>query len=203
MARVAKSQQTKKEIAASFEECLKHKPLDKITIIDITEDSGVSRQMFYHYFSDRMELIRWVCCSYVKEPLYADEKFTWEQSMQRLLSSKEEYGANYRNIIHSRYGRVLSDVLKEELYALYYCVIRYRICRTLPNELTDMLKQYCVDSPRLILEYYDDAEVNNVKAVIGQLFDIMPKQLQILICERAVSVKDIFAERRLFNWAYE
>ncbi len=203
MARIPKSQQTKKEIAASFEKCLNQKPLDKITIIDITEGSGVSRQMFYHYFSDRMELVRWICCNYIKEPLYADEKFVWEQALERLLVSKEMFGENYRNIIHSRYGRLLSDVLEEELYALYYCVIRYRICRTLPNELSDMLKTFCSESTKMIIAFYDDVQAVNSKAVRSKMYDMMPMQLQILICERAVSVKDIFAERRLLNWAYE
>ncbi len=203
MARIPKSQQTKQEIAASFEQCLMQKPLDKITIIDITEGSGVSRQMFYHYFSDRMELVRWICCNYIKEPLYLQENFVWQHAIDRLLTSKETHASSYSNIIHSRYGRLLSDVLEEELYALYYCVIRYRICRTLPGELVQMLKTYCAESSKLVISYLDDVHSKNHMAVRNRLYELMPLQLQILICERSVSVKDIFAERRLLNWAYE
>ncbi len=203
MARIPKSQQTKQEIAESFEQCLLEKPLDKITIIDITEGSGVSRQMFYHYFSDRMELVRWVCCNYIKKPLYEKEQFVWREAVTRLLLSKDSNQSSYRNIIHSRYGRLLTDVLTEELYTLYYCVIRYRICRTLPEELVGMLKTYCTESAKSVISYFDEERAVNPAAVVQKMFEAMPMQLQILICERSLSVKDIFAERRLLNWAYE
>lgn len=203
MKREQKSMQTKQEITASFESCLDEKPLDKITIIDITERSGVSRQMFYHYFSDRMELVRWVCSRYVRDPLYEKDIFVWKDAMQRLLDSKQKYGKRYQNILHSRYAKILSSMLEDEMYTLYYCMIRYRICRTLPNELAEVLRQYCIDGTRQILGYLDDAEDADAASCIQKLFEIMPKQLRMLICERGVSVKDIFAERRLLNWAYE
>ena len=203
MKREQKSVQTRQEITASFEGCMDEKPLDKITIIDITERSGVSRQMFYHYFSDRVELVRWVCSRYVRGPLYEKDMFVWEEAMQRLLSSKQTLGQRYRNILHSRYAKILEDMLVDETYMLYYCMIRYRICRTLPNELTDILHQYCADSAHRILTYMEDADNMDAALCIRQLYDAMPKQLGMLICERGVSVKDIFAERRLLNWAYE
>ena len=202
MKREQKSIQTRQEITASFESCMDEKPLDKITIIDITERSGVSRQMFYHYFSDRIELVRWVCNHYVRDSLYEKDIFVWEEAMLRLLSSKQAFGQRYRNILHSRYAKILEDMLVEETYTLYYCMIRYRICRTLPNELADVLRQYCADSAHLILAYMDDADNMDAVRCIRQLLDAMPGQLRMLICERGVSVKDIFAERRLLNWAY-
>lgn len=46
------SQTTKKALAASLKKLLKRKSLDKITVIDITEDCGVNRQTFYYHFKD-------------------------------------------------------------------------------------------------------------------------------------------------------
>lgn len=50
----------------ALEESLKHlllkKPLDKITINDLTTDCGISRMTFYYHFKDIYDLVEW-CCS--------------------------------------------------------------------------------------------------------------------------------------------
>ena len=44
------SQITKRALASALKELLEHKPLNKITIADITEQCGVNRQTFYTTF---------------------------------------------------------------------------------------------------------------------------------------------------------
>lgn len=51
---------TSKEILAeSFREVAENKPIDKITIKDITENCGYSPATFYRQFSDKYDLIAW------------------------------------------------------------------------------------------------------------------------------------------------
>lgn len=46
-----------------FAECIKqlmnHQSLDKITVTDIVEISGKTRQTFYRYFRDKYDLVNW------------------------------------------------------------------------------------------------------------------------------------------------
>ena len=42
---------TKKAIAASVTRLLEKKPIDKITIREITDDCGMTRNTFYYHFS--------------------------------------------------------------------------------------------------------------------------------------------------------
>ena len=46
------SQTTKRALEASFKKLLLEKPLNKITINDITEDCGVNRMTFYYHFKE-------------------------------------------------------------------------------------------------------------------------------------------------------
>ena len=46
------SQTTKRALEASLKKLLLQKPLNKITINDITEDCGVNRMTFYYHFKD-------------------------------------------------------------------------------------------------------------------------------------------------------
>ncbi|EPZ58986.1 bacterial regulatory s, tetR family protein [[Clostridium] sordellii ATCC 9714] len=54
------SQMTKKSFAASLKKMLAQKTLEKIKVIDITEDCGVNRQTFYYHFKDIYDLLDWV-----------------------------------------------------------------------------------------------------------------------------------------------
>ena len=55
------SQITKRALEASLKKLLTKKPLDKITITDITEDCGINRMTFYYHFKDIYDLVEWVC----------------------------------------------------------------------------------------------------------------------------------------------
>ena len=53
------SQTTKRALEASLKKLLLQKPLNKITINDITEDCGVNRMTFYYHFKDIYDLVDW------------------------------------------------------------------------------------------------------------------------------------------------
>ena len=55
------SQITKKALEQSLKNLLLKKPLNKITINDITEDCGINRMTFYYHFRDIYDLVEWAC----------------------------------------------------------------------------------------------------------------------------------------------
>ena len=55
------SQITKYALENSSQNLLLQKPLDKITISDITDDCGISRMTFYYHFKDIYDLVEWSC----------------------------------------------------------------------------------------------------------------------------------------------
>ena len=52
---------TKHALAESLKKLLLKKPLNKITINDLTTDCGISRMAFYYHFKDIYDLVEWVC----------------------------------------------------------------------------------------------------------------------------------------------
>ena len=54
------SHTTKQDLEASLKKLLLEKPLDKITIQDLTNDCGISRMAFYYHFKDKYDLINWI-----------------------------------------------------------------------------------------------------------------------------------------------
>lgn len=77
---------TKRMLADSLKKLMATKPLNKISIHEITEDCGVNRQTFYYHFHDIFDLLEWM----FKEETLAlfqdrDESFTLGEGVLRLL----------------------------------------------------------------------------------------------------------------------
>lgn len=56
-------------LAESFKELACRQPIEKITIKEITDRSGVIRPTFYNHFQDKYELLEWIIKKQVLEPV--------------------------------------------------------------------------------------------------------------------------------------
>lgn len=50
---------TKQDIVLTLAQCLRERRLDEITVKDLTERCGISRQAFYYHFSDLYDVVKW------------------------------------------------------------------------------------------------------------------------------------------------
>ena len=73
---------TKYALENSLKKLLLQKPLNKITINDITEDCGINRMTFYYHFRDIYDLVEWVCLE--------DAYETWQQGFVRIFDAVRE-----------------------------------------------------------------------------------------------------------------
>ena len=56
-------------LADSLKELVVKRPVEKITIKEITDRAGVIRPTFYNHFQDKFELIEWIINSDLLEPI--------------------------------------------------------------------------------------------------------------------------------------
>lgn len=81
------TQITKYALAESLKRLLLVKPLDKITINDITEDCGVNRMTFYYHFKDIYDLIEWICDEDTKDAFDGNKNYeNWKQGYLKLFN---------------------------------------------------------------------------------------------------------------------
>lgn len=69
------SNTTKQDLEASLKKVMLQKPLDKITISDITSDCGISRMAFYYHFKDIYDLVEWSCLEDAKRALQGKKTY--------------------------------------------------------------------------------------------------------------------------------
>ena len=124
--------QHKKEVryllADSFRELVLEKPIEKITIKEITDRAGVIRVTFYNHFQDKYELLEWICREEIINPLrillwnnMKQEAFTF--MLSNIVKSREFYmravrleGQNsFESILKVCFTEVVTDYLNEHM----------------------------------------------------------------------------------------
>lgn len=111
---------TKLALESSLKKLLLHKPLDKITINDLTADCGISRMSFYYHFRDIYDLVEWVCVEDGRRALQ-DKKTceTWQEGLGQIFEAVLEN----RPFILNVYRAVSKDKIESYLYKLTYSLI--------------------------------------------------------------------------------
>ena len=85
------SNTTKRALEASLKKLLLQKPLDKITIQDLTTDCGISRMAFYYHFKDIYDLVEWACVEDGKRALQGKRTYnSWQEGLEQIFKEKEE-----------------------------------------------------------------------------------------------------------------
>lgn len=87
----AASDQTKHALAVALKELMAQKPIDKITIHDLTERCGIRRQNFYYHFEDVYALLRWLFQEEAVALLQQHEgTLLWQEGLLQLFHYIEE-----------------------------------------------------------------------------------------------------------------
>jgi probable dihydroxyacetone kinase regulator len=77
---------TKIALENALKEALANKPLEKITITELTDACGLSRMTFYYHFQDIYELAEWSLMKETESALAGRlTRDTWQQALQDLF----------------------------------------------------------------------------------------------------------------------
>ena len=75
---------TKLALEDSLKNLLLKKPVDKITITDLTNDCGITRMAFYYHFKDIYDLVEWSCYEDASRALQGKKTYeTWQEGLMQ------------------------------------------------------------------------------------------------------------------------
>lgn len=162
---------TKKALAASVMKLLESKPLDKITIKDITDECGVTRNTFYYHFQDIYDLCSWIFISRAEEIMNAhiDEE-QWEKGFLTGL----EYLYEHKRMIYHVRRSISKEALDRYLDGV---VVKYtlKFVRIKAREMN-----VCEAAQKTIAEFYKNAFIGKVLQWIDEGMDTPPEKLATL-----------------------
>lgn len=108
---------TKNALADSLKKLLIQKPLNKITVVDITEDCEVNRQTFYYHFQDIYDLIDWIFSNDADKAIDGKKTYdTWQDGFLQIF----EYVLKNKNFVSRTYYSLSRERLEHYLYSETY-----------------------------------------------------------------------------------
>jgi len=171
---------TKEIFADTIKTLIKAKPLDKITVKDITQTCGLSRQTFYRHFLDKYDLVNWyferlVMASFeemgisktLKEALIL--KFTFIQKEHYFF--KEAFKSNDYNSLKSFDFSCIYD---------FYQSILTKHGTRLNAEQTFLLKMYCRGSVDMTIEWILEDMPLPIGEITNLLIQATPQPIEVL-----------------------
>lgn len=118
------SQITKKALVASLKKLLLTKPINKITINEITEDCGVNRMTFYYHFTDIYDLARWACLEDAEQALANNKTYdTWQQGFLNIFRAVLENKPLIVNVYRALDREQVENYLNKQTQSLLMGVI--------------------------------------------------------------------------------
>lgn len=169
---------TKYALENSLKKLLLQKPLNKITINDITEDCGINRMTFYYHFKDIYDLVEWACLEDARQALKGKKTYeTWQQGFVQIFHAVRDNKPFIMNV--------------------YRCVSREQVEKYL-NPLTDDLLMGVINelATGMVVREEDKAFIAQVYsyAFVGLMLDWikddMKQEPQTLVGRFALVIQD-------------
>lgn len=166
------SDHTKRALGDSLKKILAVKPIDKITISDLTNDCGVNRQTFYYHFRDIYDLIDWMYLTTAQEAIGSHKTYsTWQEGMLDMCNIMLENRSFVLKTYHSRIKEYLVTMLLKLSYDLLKPVVAevskgYRIAEEDQEFIADFYK---FGYAGLIMTWLDDGMKEDPKKIVAKL----------------------------------
>lgn len=115
------SNRTKQALEVSLKKLLLQKPLDKITIQDLTGDCGISRMAFYYHFKDIYDLVEWACREDAVRALQGKKTYdTWQEGLRQIFEAVLEN----KPFVMNAYRSISREQIENYLFSLTCHLIR-------------------------------------------------------------------------------
>jgi probable dihydroxyacetone kinase regulator len=118
------SEQTKQQLAAALKTLMEQKPMDKITISELTAICKIRRQSFYYHFEDIFDLLRWMFQNEAISLLQQQEgALLWKEGLLQLFRYLEENRAVCLCALKSVGREHIRRFFEADIYAIIHRTI--------------------------------------------------------------------------------
>ena len=150
-------------IADAFLKLSKEKNIDKITVKDIVDECGISRQSFYYHFQDILEVIEWSAeqafQKLLERSMEADDA---EAVFQDFIAASDEASVMLRKLLNSQKRAQVEQLMVRSVRAYLQELIRRKgPIADIPYEDADAALSFCTYGiVGLLLEYCEKKDVD-------------------------------------------
>ena len=171
-------EKVKYRLADAMKSCMKKAPVEKITVKEITEECGVTRQTFYRNFQDKYDLINWYFDKILIESFahMGEGKTVYEALVNKFHYIQEEklfFEAAFKNDTQN----CLRDHDFELIREFYKNQIEEKSGKTMSEHLQFQLEMYCQGSIYMTVQWVLGEMKESPENLAHALAQSMPEEL--------------------------
>ena len=169
----------KDKLAEAVKKCMKTVAVENITVKQIVEECGVSRQTFYRNFIDKYDLINWYFDRLLEESF---NQLGSGKTLREGLIKKFKY-INEERIFFSAAFKVdeQNNLKDHDFYMIYefYCGLIREKTGELPDKKTrKLLEMYCQASIYMTVQWVLKGMKESEEELADLMIDAMPPHLE-------------------------
>jgi len=172
----AKSELTKNALADSLKKLMTQKPINKISIREITDDCGFKRLTFYYHFEDVYDLLKWTMRRELLVPIEKSGAFsTWQESGIYLLRYLKSNKTLALSVLNSIGRETLKNLISNDTYefSMYFLHEIGKDLAVSDEDYHSLCKFYCVSLAALAADWLQSGAQDTPEDVITSLDTII------------------------------
>lgn len=179
---LTKGEKTKYRLAHAMKECMKTTPVENITVKQITEKCGLTRQTFYRNFLDKYDLINWY---FDKLLVKSFEHMGRGKTVYDALVKKFTYIGEEQIFFATAFRYDEQNSLRQhdfELILQFYENLIYEKTGRVPQEkMHYMLEMYCQSSIYMTVKWVTGGLICTPEELAAIIVDGMPGKVAELL----------------------
>ena len=181
---IKKGEKSRYRLARSMKECMKHASVESITVKQITENCGLTRQTFYRNFLDKYDLINWY---FDKLLMKSFEHMGQGKTIYDALVKKFTYIKEEQNFFAAAFRYDSQNSLREHdfelILAFYENLIKEKTGRMPEEQVHFLLEMYCQSSIYMTVQWVLGEVKTTPEKLARIVVDAMPGKLMKLFLE--------------------
>ena len=179
-----KQNESKYKLAEAIKKCMKTTSVENITVKQIVEECGVSRQTFYRNFIDKYDLINWYFDRLLEQSF---KEMGSGETLREGLVKKFKYIKAERLFFTAAFKVYEQNNLKDhDFYMIYefYCGLIREKSGNLPDKkIRKLLEMYCQASIYMTVQWVLKGMKESETELAELMIDAMPARLNDVFTE--------------------
>ncbi|MBQ7889111.1 MAG: TetR/AcrR family transcriptional regulator C-terminal domain-containing protein [Erysipelotrichaceae bacterium] len=189
----------KKNLAIALKEICASKPLDNVTVTEITKKANLTRQIFYHHFVDKYELAKWIhiqdYLNIVTHPDFKNQDtLTWKSISKDWLTMIEKEKNFYRNLYYSSSENQFLQLIHQHMFNAYDYILKSELNGPLNETVQFQLEFYCIGMTLKIHEWIKSSTPIPAEQFCNLLFESMPEQIKTSVNQYTITKQQLISQ---------
>ncbi len=185
---------TKDKLADSLTELLKTRSLHDITVRDITDAAGITRQAFYRYFHTRNDLICWVYDQNFAEYFPRSGEVAWKDMIIQMMMALNTEKDLFCRLVRQSEDDTLQQIMEDYTVWLYTRIIRCNTGAEPDTEMQQLLRMYSCGGVRMAVQWVRSGMKQSPESMQDLFYKAMPPRLASALTASPVPVEIIFRQ---------